>query len=372
MRNGSQEVTRNLVNTCLRAIYMPWYGLASASLILAVALIALGSGACSGPAKPVAVTWQSMGTFAEVMAAADEQSALDGATAGAKKRLESLEARLSIFQPVSEISNLNRSAGKSSVRLSRETAEVLGLALRYAEGSGGAFDPTVGQLVRFWGFNKGSPPASLPNQEEIATVLQRVGYCHLIVSNGAAFLDREGMEVDLGGIAKGYAVDVCWREMAANKVKNFMVNLGGNIRCRGTAESGRAWSVGVKDPFDRDRNIGAIRLADGMAVATSGNYEKFVEIGGKRYSHIVDPRTGRPVEGVASVTVIATNAVEADAMSTAIFVLGMKDAKPVLSRMPDCHVIFIPDTQPMKVYVSPGARKYFMAGPELAGEVGDM
>ena len=164
-------------------------------------------------------------------------------------------------------------------------------------------------------------------------------------------------------------MDVCYQALVTNGVRNLIVNLGGNIRCRGSAARERPWSIGVRDPFNPDRIICVLRLADGMAVATSGNYEKFVMIAGKRYTHIMDPRTGWPVEGVASVTVIATNAVEADAMSTAIFVLGIKESQPVLDRMPNCQVIFIPDEQPIRVYLSPGARDYFTVDPSFDGKM---
>jgi len=314
----------------------------------------------------------SMGTFASLTVSAEEEAALDTGAALTQVNLRDLENRLSIFKPDSEISRLNQCAGISPLQVSGQTEAVLRLSWRYADATGGAFDPTVAPLVRFWGFNMGPSLAAVPDRAAIGSVLARVGYHHLSLSNRMAFLDREGMSVDLGGIAKGYAVDVCYQALVTNNVRNLMVNLGGNIRCRGSAARGRPWSIGVRDPFNPDRIVGALRLADGMAVATSGNYEKFVMIEGKRYTHILDPRAGRPVEGVAAVTVIAVSAVEADAMATAVFVLGLKESLPVLRRMPNCHVLFIPDERPTRVYLSPGVREYFTADPAFDGKLLDV
>lgn len=258
------------------------------------------------------------------------------------------------------------------MEISAQTEEMLRLSRYYADATGGAFDPTVAPLVRLWGFNQGPPLSAVPDHATIGSVLERVGYHHLSISNRTAFLDQKSMSVDLGGIAKGYAVDVCYQALMTNGVRNLMVNFGGNIRCRGSAALDRPWSIGVRDPFAPDRIIGTLRLADGMAVATSGNYEKFVMIAGKRYTHILDPRTGRPVAGVAAVTVIAANAVEADAMSTAIFVLGLKESLPVLHRMPNCHVLFIPDERPTRVYLSPGVWEHFTADPAFDGKLLDV
>lgn len=313
-----------------------------------------------------------MGTFASLTVSAEEEAALDHAAALTQAHLRDLDNRLSLFKPDSEISRLNQSAGASPLEVSAQTEEVLRLSRHYADASGGAFDPTMAPLVRLWGFNKGPQLSAVPDQVTICSVLERVGYHHLSLSNRTAFLDQKGMSVDLGGIGKGYAVDICYQALVTNGVRSLMVNLGGNIRCRGSATLGRPWSIGIRDPFNPDRIIGTLRLADGMAVATSGNYEKFVIIEGKRYTHIIDPRTGRPVEGVAAVTVIAAKAVEADAMSTAIFVLGLKESLPVLRRMPNCHVIFIPDERPTRVYISPGVREYFTAAPAFDGKLLDV
>jgi len=331
-----------------------------------------GASACSRAAKPVSNTWACMGTYASLTLSADEEAALDSASATAAASLCDLDNRLSIFKPDSEISRLNRSAGASPVQISAMTENMLQLSTHYSEATDGTFDPTVAPLMRLWGFNKGPPLSVVPDSSAISSVLERVGYHHLSVSNGAAFLDREGMGIDLGGIGKGYAVDVCYEALVTNNIKNLMVNLGGHIRCRGSAGPGRPWSIGIRDPFDHDRIVGTLRLSDGMAVATSGNYEKFFMLDGKRYIHIMNPLTGYPVEGVASVTIIADSAVKADAMTKPFFVLGLDKSLPILARTPNCHVIFIPDERPTRIYISPGVRKYFTPDSSFDGQILDI
>ena len=140
------------------------------------------------------------------------------------------------------------------------------------------------------------------------------------------------MSLDLGGIAKGYALDVCYDRLSAMGARNFMLNLGGNIRVRGTPRKDETWVIGVRNPFQTGEIVGAIRLASGMAVGTSGNYERFVTIAGKKYGHIMDPRSGRPAEGMAGVTIVATNGVQSDGLSKPLFILGPEGSKDFRNR----------------------------------------
>ena len=327
---------------------------------------------CSPRDESAKETWSAMGAFAEITVSGNDREHLQEYASVAKETLSELENSLSLFKPDSEIARVNQSAGKAPVAVSASTAEALGLALRYAEISHGCFDPTVGPLVRMWGFNGGTVPDKPLEEAMVRAALQLVGYKHLAVSDTQAYLDVAGMSVDLGGIAKGYAVDVCYRKLVAMGARNIMINLGRNIRCGGVGRGNRVWEIGVKNPFESNKIIGTINLTDGMAVATSGNYERFVTIGNERYTHIMDPRTGYPVKGMAGVTVISTNAAETDGMSTALFVLGMKEAKAVLARMKDCHALFIPDERPIRICLSPGFRKYFDCNPAYADRMEEL
>jgi thiamine biosynthesis lipoprotein len=264
---------------------------------------------------------------------------------------------------------LNQRAGKAAVSVSGHTRDVLSLALKYAELSGGRFDPTVAPLVEFWGFRQGTVPERLPSEASIREVLRSVGYRHLRLTETNASLLRRNMRVDLGGIGKGYAVDVAYERITAMGAQRVMLDLGGNIRCCGGPREGRGWKIGVRDPFDCGRILGVLRLTDGLAVATSGNYEQSRTIEGKRYTHIIDPRTGYPVAGMAGVTVVSASAAEADALSTALFVTGLDDAPDVLARLPHCRAIFVPDRRPIELWVTEGARTLFEPAPPLADRV---
>jgi len=342
-------------------------------------IVACSSG-CSARKEPVKETWLSMGTFATVAVPDRDRQHLKSYSSVASEVIRELESSLSIFNPDSEISRLNQSAGKFPVPIFDHTRKVLELTLRYAEISGGCFDPTTAPLTRLWGFNSETVPRDPPDENTVSSALDSVGYGNLVLSNRTAWLTRPDMRVDLGGIAKGYAVDVCYNRLMEMNVKNIMINIGGNIRCAGSGYGARtafftrqqartSWKIGVRNPFERDQLIGTITLTDGMAVATSGNYERFVTIGNERYAHVVDPHTGYPVKGVAGVTVISTNAVEADAMSTALFVSGIDKSTPILSRIPSCHALFIRDEQPLCIYVSSGFEKYFTPSRAFAGAV---
>jgi len=246
---------------------------------------------------------------------------------------------------------------------------MLQLSRHYGELSGGAFDVTVSPLIQLWGFSGGQAPVKRHPPEVVAEALGKTGYHHLVISGETAFLDTTGMSVDLGGIAKGYAVDVCFERLLLKKIPNVMVNLGGNLRCNGVAREGRPWNIGVQNPFVEGEIVGTIGLTGGRAVATSGNYERFVVIDGKRYAHIIDPRSGYPVEGMAGVTVISEKAVEADALSTALYVAGVGNAAGILGKAPASHALLIPDEQPIRILVSPGFRRYFSPTPEYADRV---
>jgi thiamine biosynthesis lipoprotein len=179
-------------------------------------------------------------------------------------------------------------------------------------------------------------------------------------------LDKAGARIDLGGIAKGYAVDVCYRKLRDIGARDVMINMGGNIRCMGRGRRHRPWTIGVQSPFERDRLVGTVALSDGMALATSGHYEKYVVIEGRRYAHVIDPRTGRPVQGMAGVTVLGSTAAEADALSTALFVAGLRESEAILANTPGASALFIPDEQPMRILVTPGMKEHFTPHPDIA------
>ena len=238
--------------------------------------------------------------------------------------LSDIEARLSTYRPDSELSVLNESRPSGWFEISDALCTELADAQRLSATTGGAFDPTVAPLVELWGFGASGIVVTPPPAEAIEAELSAVGYEHLELDcNRPAALKRAPLSVDLSGYAKGYAVDELAELLERYGVNNFLVELGGELKLRGSNADGELWSVAIERPPPGGRSVQSIvRLTD-VAVATSGDYRNFFEHEGQRYSHTIDPRTGRPVtHSLAQVTVLADSAAEADAMATALLVLG--------------------------------------------------
>ncbi len=304
-----------------------------------------------------------MGTVATLALPAAKAADLPAAKAAVAEVFSRVEREMSLFRAGSDVSRLNAAAGAGAVAVGAGTAAVLDYALRVARESGGAFDPAVGPLMRLWGFRDVAPPAATPSPGEIAAALALSGWTNVWLAPAAAgeetreaALRLPGASLDLGGIAKGHAVDLAWERLRQAGHDDFLVNLGGNMRGRGNpAPRRRGWRVAVQDPFDRRSWAGTLTLRDGEAVATSGGYERFVTIGARRVPHILDPRTGRPpAAGVASVSVLAPSAMEADALSTALFVLGPAEGRRLLAAHPGCEAIYVMDNEPADVLLTAG------------------
>lgn len=310
--------------------------------------------------------FMAMGTLASIRTGADEPVSSETVEREVRSVFSDLEGRLSIYRPDSEISRLN-GAGTNPVTLSPGTHQILEQAIHFGELSGGAFDITIGPLVRLWGFSGGKVLPGVPDENALAEVRKRVGFRLIALDANRVAMREPGMFVDLGGIAKGYAVDCAWARVQTLGVRNALVNLGGNMRVMGRPASDRDWRVGVRNPFDGDQILGQVELAPGQAVATSGNYERFVRIGGHRYTHIIDPRTSRPVEGMAGVTVLAPTATAADGWSTTLFILGVEEGMALLADHPGIEALWVPDREPHEVWVTPGFEKVFQPLPEWRG-----
>ncbi len=310
-----------------------------------------------------------MGTYASVVAGGGEGPPVAGDARICEEKMLENDSPLSLFRTDSELCRLDARSGPGPVRAGRHLQANLELALRFGTLTGGAFDVTVGPLVKMWGFSGGQTPAERVSRDRIEEALRRVGYSRIRLQGGEVCLEATNMVVDLGGIAKGYAVDVCCDELRRRGARNFLINLGGNMRCFGRPESTRPWQIGVRNPFQQAQIIGKVDLEDGVAVATSGNYERFVVIEGKRYAHIIDPRTGFPVEGMAGVTVLAATAAEADALSTSLFVLGMKEGVKVVAAITNGAAVFIPDRKPLEVWVVPAITNVFRAGAGIVPQI---
>jgi len=257
--------------------------------------------------------------------------------------LARVDAHMSTYRADSELSRFNRAERTDWIPVSTETALVVGEALRVAELSSGAFDPTVAPLVELWGFEPHPNPAIPPSRAKIAAALERVGHRLVEVREAPPALRKRRPDValDLSGIAKGYAVDALAEELAALGFPDFLVELGGELRAAGRGPDRRHWRIGIERPLGGRGPMQAAVAVDGVGIATSGHSRNFVARDGVRYSHILDPRTGEPVpQVVASVSVMAATAMRADALATALAVLGPEPGM-ALARRERLAVLFL-------------------------------
>lgn len=273
-------------------------------------------------------------------------------------RLRQIEDRMSANKDGTEIASVNANAGIKPVAVSPDTFFVISKALEYAKMANGAFDPTVGPLVKLWGI--GSDSEQLPPQKDIATALKLIDYRKVEINPSAqtVFLPIKGMRLDLGAIAKGYAADEVDRILAKHKVKAAVIDLGGNVMVFGKKKDGSLWRVGIQNPdSSRGEYIGLVTGPE-MTVVTSGIYERFFIQDGKRYHHILSTSNGYPVDnGLVSVSIITHSSIDADALSTSVFALGLGKGMELIKSLKDVYAVFI-DTN-SRVYLSPGANKLF-------------
>lgn len=255
-----------------------------------------------------------------------DKAALQGSVAAV---LEEINAKMSTWREDSELSRFNRAGGGEPFALSPDTAEVFRIALRVSEETGGAFDITVGPLVNAWGFG---PEAFTqpPSGERLAELRAHVGFDKLRWAGEASIVKADSaVYCDLSAVAKGYAVDQVALLLEAEGFKDYMVEVGGELRAAGKNGKGKTWRIGIERPDPESAGmVQHILPLDGLGLATSGDYRNFREYEGKRFSHTIDPRTGKPVEhGLASASVLHASCARADAYATALMVLGPEAAE---------------------------------------------
>lgn len=273
-------------------------------------------------------------------------------------RLQGIEDHMSANKDSSEVSHINAMAGKAPVQVSEDTFYVISKALQYAKLTDGAFDPTVGPLVKLW--NIGNGGEKVPPEKSILQAKSLINWRDLVLDDArrTVFLKRPGMRIDLGAIAKGYAADELEKIMLADKVKAAIIDLGGNIFVYGSKRDKSPWRVGIQNPEStRGEYLGIVTGAQ-MTVVTSGIYERFFFENGKRYHHILSTQTGFPVDnGLESVSIISKSSIDADALSTSLFILGIQRGMEFIQQFPDTYAVFI--DRDKRVYLSPGAGKVF-------------
>lgn len=300
-------------------------------LILCVLLLSV---LCSCSAAPVRREFFAMDTVV-TLEAYGGSAALDAAQA----EILRLEQLFSIGEPQSDAARLN---ARGTHTLSPETAALLTAAREISAASGGALDVTIGPVVRLWDWYDGAP--AVPEAAELAAALALVDFESLRLDGREATLEKPGMAVDLGGIAKGFAAGSAAKVLRDQGVTSALLNLGGNIRAVGAKPDGSPWIVGIADPDDPAGYCCTVEAAD-CAVVTSGDYQRYFIQDGQTYHHIFDPETGFPVEtSLRSVTVLCKDDTWADGLSTALFVLGMEDGAALWRSCPvDFEAVFLTD-----------------------------
>ncbi len=280
-----------------------------------------------------------LGSLCEVKIYAENAESARIVLDDAVSRINYLDSLLSIFSSVSEVSKLN---AEKKVQASPELLEAVTTSLEVSKLSQGAFDISIHPLVELWGFYKKKKPPQLPAADKIKNARALVDY-RKIVARGDSLIIPGNMMIDLGGIAQGLAVDLVMKTLQQHGIKSALVNIGGEVLAIGRKPNGSKWQVAIRNPRHKetsgDPGITKVVPLEDEAMSTSGDYEKFVMIHGKRYAHIIDPRTGLPAQGCISVTIMAGNAAYADALATAVFVLGPKKAEALLKTLPDVKAI---------------------------------
>ena len=285
---------------------------------------------------PVVIEGLTMGTYYRVsVAALPENSSAEELEVEIEAILDEVNQQMSTYISNSELSLFNSSGSSDWFSVSEDTAKVVSRGIDIYKLSGAAFDITVGPLVNLWGFGPLGRREDLPGDKEIAEAMAKTGSAHLKVRLSPPALKKQisDLYVDLSAIAKGFAVDRLAELLNSLGTAAFLVDIGGEIRARGTKSGGAAWRIGIESPIAGSREVQKIVELDNSAMATSGDYRNYFEVDGVRYSHEIDPRTGRPVtHRLASVTVVDATCMDADGWATALLILGTDNGYALADR----------------------------------------
>lgn len=305
-----------------------------------------------------------MGTFARVLVvASDKKSALNSIDA-AMQAIERVDTLMSDYDPNSQLSQVNRDAFAAPVAVDPEVFEVLSAAVEVSRISGGAFDVTIGPIVQLW--RQAKETGVVPTPDQLAQARAKVGYQHLHLDPQAKTVRFavEGMFLDVGGIAKGYAIDKAVWAMKEAGALGGMVDIGGDLACFGTPIGKNPhWYIALQDPAVEENTLLRFKF-DNQSVATSGDYRRFTILNGQKHSHIMNPTTADSVTDLSSVSIIASTAMQADALATAVSVLGSEKGLAMIETIPDVQAILIPSAQPDKMIFTSGIEPYLDSTPK--------
>jgi len=302
--------------------------------------------ACSGCVRQpggyaqVKETREMMGTFVTITVMAEDEAAARDALNKSFEEVQRVSDLMSRFSQNNSVYQLNNFGYNKTVVVEPELASMMEKSLYYSNVSGGAFDITVVPILNLW--NTAKNTSRVPTPEEINETLRHVGYAKLVVDSNAstAYFTEPNMSITLDGIAKGYAVDKAIETLQSLGIQHALVDAGGDMRALGSKPDGSSWAIALQNPRDEGDYLTIINLT-GKSVATSGDYEQYFMLENKRMHHIVDPRTGQSAEECISVTVLSEKAVDADALATALFVMGPERGIALAEYLPDTEALVI-------------------------------
>ncbi len=298
-----------------------------------------------------------MGSRFEIVVVADNQDIGNSYINWAVDEIKRIEKIISSWDPNSETSEINRNAGIKPVKVSPELYNLISRSKKISKITDGAFDISYASMDKIWHFD--GSMKEFPDPETIKNSVSKVGYENIILDpkNQTVFLKLKGMKIGFGAIGKGFAADKAKQLLINKGVKAGIINASGDMNTWGTQPNGQKWQIGITNPLHKNTVFATFPLTN-EAVVTSGNYEKYVIFNGKRYTHIIDPRTGYPASGVISATVFAPSAELADALATSIFVMGTEIGIDRINQLPGVECVIVDDQD--KIHTSKGVhiKKY--------------
>ncbi len=305
---------------------------------------------------------KTMGTFYTIKFLSSGETSPDDWQARVDQRLNDINRKMSMFDPKSQLSLFNHRKPGECIRVSPDFLAVLRTAGDLHRLSRGAWDGTVKPLVDLWGFGTRTRNAGLPDPSQIAEAMSETGFRHIRITEDQTVCKDRAVTLDLGSIAKGYGVDALARVFISAGVQDLLIEIGGELYASGHNKNRKPWTVGITRP-DTDpsrQSIYRVVRLDDRAIATSGNYRNFFKQGRKSYSHIIDPRTGYPVDnGIVSASVIAKTCVLADGLATALMVMGPEESLSLVNTLEDTECLILKQTgESLEPYMSEGFRQF--------------
>lgn len=315
---------------------------------------------CSHAPQQIAVSGETMGTTYHIRyVSANPRHEPEKIKERVDAVLEQINSQMSTYDPNSELSRFNQRQTTEPVVVSRSLETVVRRALEIAEETDGLLDVTVGPLVNLWSFGPQQRPETIPTAEELADAKAATGYRHLTVENHQLQKHIPELYVDLSTIAKGYGVDRVARLLEQMEIQNYLVEIGGEMRMKGVKPGNQPWRIAIEKPDNTQRAAQRILEPGNSAIATSGDYRNYFEEDGVRYSHIIDPRTGKPIQhNLVSVTVLAETCMDADAYATALTVMGPEQALAFAENKGLAVLLIVRENGDFKEYTSTAFKPY--------------